>query len=80
MILDTGIKCSYISQKVQCHLNLIIIRTEEISIDRLGEQATEFKKVRLRCRLRSTYLQNQQQINNSYKIRCYTTSQQIKGT
>ena len=62
MILDTGIKRCYISQKVQCHLNMITIRTEEISIDSLGEQATEFKKVRLRCRLRSTYLQNQQQI------------------
>ena len=40
MILDTGIKRSYISQKVQCHLNMITIRTEEISIDSLEEQAT----------------------------------------
>ena len=44
MILDTGSQRSYISQKVQCHLNLKIIRTEEISIDDFGEQATELKQ------------------------------------
>ena len=30
MILDTGSQRSYISQKVQCHMNLKTIRTEEI--------------------------------------------------
>ena len=44
MILDTGSQRSYISQKVQRHLNLKTIRTEEISIDSFGEQSTEFKK------------------------------------
>ena len=35
MVLDTGSQRSYISQKVQRHLNLKTIRTEEISIDAL---------------------------------------------
>ena len=44
MILDIGSQRSYISQKVQRHLNLKTIRTEEISIDSFREQSTEFKK------------------------------------
>ena len=44
MILDTGSRRSYIIQKVRRHLNLEIIRTEEISIDSFEEQSTDLKK------------------------------------
>ena len=60
MILDTGSRRSYIIQKVRRHLNLEIIRTEEISIDSFEEQSTDLKKVRFSC------IQHIHKINNGF--------------